>query len=564
MRAVRVDQHEAVSRVVGKQPIFDGPFRLPFAHQAEPAERDIQRRGQRLHLEFHGFVQLPRGDPYGVLLGRVENDHPQRSAAPGQHGGPEDLAVRRRQQIDRRRREHPHVAGAAEQRARRYGVEHRPVVQEFRGLAGPHLSGQCDAIDEQADSGQQRGPPQVVGQDVADEPEKREHEHDQGDRVCVNVLPGFDVAHDSAPEPHSPILGANVGSAYSHWVSNLEQDPKETLSGADPCGGPARDILTGHEVALGGPRGMLVTRTLPNRARRMVGAWCFADHYGPAGQAMRVAPHPHTGLQTVTWLVEGQVRHRDSLGSDQLVRPGQLNLMTAGRGIAHAEESPALGDAGDTGDAADTVLHGVQLWVALPDATRHQAPAFDHHADLPVVEVPGARATVIMGALDGAVSPAAAHTPILGAEILVSGPATLPLEEGFEHAALVLSGAVEVDGTALRPGPLLYLGIGRSSLRLGGEGRVLLLGGEPFEEEIVMWWNFVGRTHDEILTFRKEWESSREPDTSPIFDTSGTKHASGTIEPSGIFGPVEFDGAALPAPALPTARLKPRGRLGRP
>jgi redox-sensitive bicupin YhaK (pirin superfamily) len=312
-------------------------------------------------------------------------------------------------------------------------------------------------------------------------------------------------------------------------VSNLEQSPQETLSGADPSAGPARDMLPGHEVALGGPRGMLVTRTLPNRARRMVGAWCFADQYGPAAQAMRVAPHPHTGLQTVTWLVDGQVRHRDSLGSDQIVRPGRLNLMTAGRGIAHAEES-----------LDDAVLHGVQLWVALPNAARHTAPAFDHHADLPVLEAPGARVTVIMGALDGATSPAYAHTPLLGAEILISGSSVqLPLDGEFEHAVLALSGSVEVEGTALRPGPLLYLGTGRSSLSLAGEGRLLLLGGEPFEEELVMWWNFVGRSHDEIVAFRKEWEEG------------------------GGFGTVAFEGAALPAPTLPTARLTPRGRLGR-
>ncbi|RCG24048.1 pirin family protein [Sphaerisporangium album] len=275
---------------------------------------------------------------------------------------------------------------------------------------------------------------------------------------------------------------------------------------------------------------MKVTRSLPGRDRRMVGAWCFVDHYGPEPAAMRVAPHPHTGLQTVTWLLEGEVLHRDSLGSEQVITPGRLNLMTAGRAISHAEESPVEG-----------VLHGVQLWVALPDASRHTEPAFDHHPDLPVLTGPGVRTTVIIGELGGATSPARAYTPLVGAELaLEEGAATtLHVRPDFEYAALVMSGAAEVDGAALEPGPLLYLGQGRTELAFaaGPASRVLLLGGEPFEERLVMWWNFVGRTHEEIERFRKEW-------------------AEGTA-----FGAVEgFDGAPLPAPALPGARLKARPR----
>ncbi|WP_405147217.1 pirin family protein [Sphaerisporangium sp. NBC_01403] len=315
-------------------------------------------------------------------------------------------------------------------------------------------------------------------------------------------------------------------------MSNLERDPRETLCGGrrEAGEGPARDLLTGRDVVLGGPRGMKVTRTLPNRDRRMVGAWCFVDHYGPEPATMRVPPHPHTGLQTVSWLLEGEVLHRDSLGSEQLISPGQLNLMTAGRAISHSEESPG-----------ETVLHGVQLWVALPDASRNDAPSFEHHPVLPVLDLPGVAVTVIAGELGGLTSPARVHTPLAGAEMAFDDQArvTLPVRPDFEYAALTLSGGVEADGVDLDPGPLLYLGSGRSELafRARRPSRVLLLGGEPFEEEIVMWWNFVGRSHEEIERFRKEWSEGAE------------------------FGTVDgFDGAPLPAPALPATPLKPRGR----
>ncbi|MEU6789190.1 pirin family protein [Nonomuraea angiospora] len=303
-------------------------------------------------------------------------------------------------------------------------------------------------------------------------------------------------------------------------MSNLELDPQEIRCGAEA--GADGEVLAGREVPLGGPREMTVSRTLPGVHRRMIGAWCFVDAYGPQRATMRVPPHPHTGLQTVSWLVEGEVLHRDSLGSLQEIRPGQLNLMTAGRGISHSEESP------------ETVLHGVQLWVALPGEHRHTGPAFEHHPALPVLAGPGFGAIVAMGSLGGVESPATAFSPLVGAEIAVDGTCEVPLSPGFEHGVLLLDGAVE----QLEPGPLVYLPPERSALRLSGRGRVLLIGGEPFDEEIVMWWNFVGRSHDEIAAFRKDW-----------------------MEGEG-FGAVEgFDGAPLPAPVLPTTRLKPRGRV---
>ncbi|MET8160510.1 pirin family protein [Sphaerisporangium sp. NPDC005289] len=316
-------------------------------------------------------------------------------------------------------------------------------------------------------------------------------------------------------------------------MSNLEREPHETACGGEgeAAEGPVRELLAGRDVVLGGTRGIKVTRTLPGRERRMVGAWCFLDHYGPERATMSVGPHPHTGLQTVTWLLEGEVLHRDSVGSEQLIGPGRLNIMTAGRAIAHSEESVR----------PDSVIHGVQLWVALPSASRHAEPSFEHHADLPRLVAPGVQVTVFAGELAGLVSPARVHSPLTGAEVAFDDRSaiTLPLRPDFEYAVLALSGEVEADGTRLTPGPMLYLGSGRSEIALAsaGQGRALLLGGEPFEEEILMWWNFVGRDQQEIERFRKEWEQG-----AAFGDVGGTALA------------------RIPAPPLPTIRLKPRGR----
>ncbi|HWC82923.1 MAG TPA: pirin family protein [Pseudonocardiaceae bacterium] len=295
-------------------------------------------------------------------------------------------------------------------------------------------------------------------------------------------------------------------------------------------------MLEPREVPLGGPRAMLVRRTLPSRARSTVGAWCFADSYGPddiTGRVgMAVPPHPHIGLQTVTWLLDGEVRHRDGLGNDQLIRPGQLNLMTAGRGIAHAEHSPS-------GHSAR--LHGVQLWIALPDAARDIQPRFEHHATLPGDE----SITVLIGQLAGGVSPARTHSPLLGAEIMVSAgkPVRIPLEPEFEHAVLAAAQPVCVDGAPVPVGALRCLPPGRRELVIDAESttRALLIGGQPFTEPVLMWWNFVARDHSEIVAARKDWEAAR---------------AEG---PSARFAAVAAEaGAALPAPALPTVRLRPR------
>jgi redox-sensitive bicupin YhaK (pirin superfamily) len=318
-------------------------------------------------------------------------------------------------------------------------------------------------------------------------------------------------------------------------MSNLDLKPAPNRCGGNGRTGPVRDVQPGKVVPLG--ESTVVRRLLPNLGRRMVGAWCFVDHYGPDDIAdepgMQVPPHPHMGLQTVSWLREGEVLHRDSLGSLQTVRPGELGLMTSGRAIAHSEESPR-------GHAP--LLHGAQLWVALPGEHRDAAPAFEHHTELPVISGGGGlSATVILGELAGATSPGTTFSPLVGADLtLAAGTDTrLPVVPDFEYAALAISGESEIDGVRLAPGALLYLGCGRGELpvRSDTDSSLMLLGGEPFEEDIVMWWNFIGRTHDDIAQARTDW-------------IEGTR-----------FGEVEgYDGAPLFAPELPPLPLKPRGR----
>lgn len=245
-----------------------------------------------------------------------------------------------------------------------------------------------------------------------------------------------------------------------------------------------------------------VRRALPRRARRTVGPWCFVDHMGPATvdeRGLGVAPHPHIGLQTVTWLLTGEALHRDSLGTEQVIAPGQLNLMTAGHGVAHSEEG--------TGHSRGEI-HGVQLWVAQPSAARDGAPAFEHHADSPQVELDRAVATILVGELAGAESPTRRDTDHAGVDIDVRpGTTTLPLRHSYEHALVVLLGALLVDDVAIVPGHLAYLGLGRDEITLTADTptRALLIGGVPMDEPVLMWWNFVARSRDEIIDAHTDW-----------------------------------------------------------
>jgi redox-sensitive bicupin YhaK (pirin superfamily) len=261
-----------------------------------------------------------------------------------------------------------------------------------------------------------------------------------------------------------------------------------------PSPSPTIEISPSRIAEVGDAR---VRRALPQRTRRTVGAWCFADHMGP----MAVGPHPHMGIHTVTWLLEGALLHRDSLGSEQVIRPGELNVMTAGGAVSHAEE-PADGYSGG--------LHGIQLWVAQPEATRHADAAFEHHPALPEIDLAHGRATVLVGSVDGVVSPAVHDTPLVGVDLEVSaGAVTVPLDPLFEHCLVVLDGSAVVDGEVVAPGALAYLGLGRDELTVAtsGSARLLVLGGEPFESPVVMWWNFVGRTRQEMVEAVTAWDA---------------------------------------------------------
>jgi redox-sensitive bicupin YhaK (pirin superfamily) len=283
---------------------------------------------------------------------------------------------------------------------------------------------------------------------------------------------------------------------------------------------------------------MTVRRTLPQRQRSLIGAWCFADHYGPddvgSSGGMDVPPHPHTGLQTVSWLFAGEIEHRDSLGSHAVVRPGAVNLMTGGHGIAHSEVSTP----------GTTILHGAQLWVALPDAHRHAPKDFQHHEPTPT-RVDGGTLSVFLGSLAGQTSPVETFTPLLGAEVTVDAGASLELslDTAYEHGVLADSDGITVNGTATPRAAMAYLPTDTARLSLVNTtdepARLLLLGGPPFDEEIVMWWNFVGRSHDDIVEARDEWMA----------------HSARFGEVKGYAGDVQH----LPAPAIPAVRIRPRG-----
>jgi len=321
-------------------------------------------------------------------------------------------------------------------------------------------------------------------------------------------------------------------------MSNLEKNPvPRTCEDTDI---PGVELLTARDVPLGGPRAMTVRRTLPQRSRSLIGAWCFADHYGPddvsVSGGMQVPGHPHTGLQTVSWLFSGEIEHRDSIGTHAMVTPGQMNLMTAGHGIAHSEFSTPR----------TTTLHGVQLWVALPREHADTAPAFEHYEPDPI-DIDGTRALVFLGSLGGSTSPVQTFSPLVGAEITIPAgeSVTLEVDAGFEHGVLVDTGVIAACGQEAKKAELVFVGTGHPQLHLEAgpdeAARVLLLGGAPFGEQILMWWNFVGRTQDEITAYSEDWQRERE---------GGDPGRFGAL-------PMQWD-QTLPAPGMPAVRLRPR------
>lgn len=378
-------------------------------------------------------------------------------------------------------------------------------------------------------------------------------------------------------------------------MSNTEPVPLETI--CTSAHEADIQLLPPRMVPLGGPRGMTVRRTLPQRKRSLVGAWCFLDSYGPddvsgsrvAGGArgavpegdggeddanrppgMSVPRHPHTGLATVSWLYTGKIDHVDSAGNHAVVRPGEMNLMVAGRGITHQEFSTP-----DT-----TVLHGAQLWYALPEATREMTHDFVHHVPQPV-DGDGWSLRVFLGSLAGSVSPVETHTPpLLGAELTMDPGAVVDLEldPSFEHALLVDRGAPAAEGVDLPVDHLAYFAPGRSRLTVtagagGAAGlaaetgesgrhddesvRLLILGGVPLGEEIVMWWNFIGRSHEEVVAYRAMYQYEIGAEGPP---SEEILQAAGFASRQPRFGPYpEGQPQPLPAPSLPNARLRSRG-----
>ncbi len=331
-------------------------------------------------------------------------------------------------------------------------------------------------------------------------------------------------------------------------MSNLEKTAAVDVL-ATAISTDSTEVLEPRLVPLGGVRAMTVYRTLPQRQRSLVGAWCFLDHYGPDDVAetggMQVPRHPHTGLATVSWLFSGRIAHLDSGGNAADVVPGELNLMIAGRGITHQELS----------DERTSTLHGVQLWYALPERTRFTENAFAHYAPEPV-PLSGATVRVFIGTLVGSTSPVETRTPdLLGAELLIEpgGEVRVPVRADFEHAVLAESEEVTVNGTAVDHRSLAYVAPGSETLVIaaGDAGaRVILLGGVPLGERIVMWWNFVGRSHDEIVEFRRRYQAELGFEPADPRD-DGLPALFGSF-PEGQPRP-------LPAPPLPITTLLPRG-----
>lgn len=368
-------------------------------------------------------------------------------------------------------------------------------------------------------------------------------------------------------------------------MSNEEIDPAEIdcpgVLAAEPS--PAPRVLAARDVPLGGPRAMVVRRALPHKQIRTIGPWCFVDHFGPsAGEdpQMAVPPHPHMGLQTVSWLLTGEVEHRDSVGSHQIVRPGELSLMTAGHGIAHSEYAVVP-------DGGPQPMLGVQMWVALPSSALSQVPGYEHHSALPTVDLPGARARVIIGEFAGEVSPATNYAPTVAVEVVQSAGAVvqLPLEPGFEYGVVAVSGEVRINvgpsngdpaastdpvastgasrsadsvgsqqigPASVAPGSIAYLGWGTSTVAIEAfcDVTYLLIGGAPFEEHLLMWWNFVGRNHEEIALAREQWERARYEIERDVAATTGEQPRFGEV----IGDPRD----PLPAPEMPRIRLQAR------
>jgi redox-sensitive bicupin YhaK (pirin superfamily) len=298
-------------------------------------------------------------------------------------------------------------------------------------------------------------------------------------------------------------------------MSNISDSKSEIFHCKENCAHVAvLDHYPAKEAMLGG--GLKIRRALPTMGKRMVGPWCFMDHFGPkpfdkSEKVVDVGSHPHIGLQTVTWIINGEILHKDSLGYEQLIRPGQLNVMTAGKGIVHSEETPVE----NVGE-----IHGVQLWIALPDVNRKADPAFEHIPELPIIENNGLRVHLFMGSAYGQTSPATVFSPIVGMEVQAqAGVHQLELSADFEHAIMMVEGSMRASEQAIEIGGMYDLGKGRTRLEFQcvGHVRFMVIGGAPFGEEILMWWNLVAREQSEIKEALDHWNTGTYFDTVPAY-----------------------------------------------
>ena len=281
---------------------------------------------------------------------------------------------------------------------------------------------------------------------------------------------------------------------------------EETDRVATDFGISAIEVKEGRSTRVGE---LGILRVLPTKRRRTVGPWCFVDLMSPDDverpPPLEIGPHPHIGLATVTWLFGGLVVHSDSLGTQQPIRPGELNLMTAGHGIAHAEEGLHTESAEQTGG-----IMGVQMWLAQPEGTRDGDSAFQHLKDLPDIDVEGGRARVLIGEHGGEQSAAAFDHPAVGLDVQVEAAAIVETRSDFEYGIAPIDRPIKVEDAIVEPGSIAVVPPGYDRLQLetrNGPGRLMMLGGLPLDREVMMWWNFVARTQDEISAAWRDWET---------------------------------------------------------
>ena len=272
----------------------------------------------------------------------------------------------------------------------------------------------------------------------------------------------------------------------------------------------AEHVIIPRVIDIGGIK---VRRSLPAKERQMVGPFIFFDEFGPGefltGTGMDVRPHPHIGLSTVSYLFDGAIMHRDSLGVEQLIKPGELGLMKSGKAIVHSERTTP------EDRARGSRMFGIQTWMALPKDQEESDPAFTHHGaeDLPVIEDEGKRIKVIMGALYGARSAAKPPTETFFAAAHLNAGASLPLDTAYEERAIFISsGALTIDGQAYQGGQLVVLRPGiEVTIKADTDAQMLLLGGAPMDGPRYLWWNFVSSSKDAVMQAAEDWENGRMP-----------------------------------------------------